>query len=1029
MPPISTPFFAPTLRNAIVCSAAVALVIASTVAHAQVGSWPDSAWRQIGPASFGGRVDDIEAVADDPRTIFVGTASGGVFRSVDNGTTWMPVFDAQGSALSIGDIAIAPSDRNIVWVGTGEANNRQSSTWGDGVYKSSDGGITWRNMGLGKTQSIGRIVIDPHDPNTVFVAAVGHLFGPNEERGLYRTRDGGATWQKVLYVDANTGVTDVAITADGKTLFAATYLRRRRAWGFVGGGPTSGLWQSTDGGDHWRRLTAGLPTGDIGRIAVDIAKSDPRIVYASIEAKDGGVFRSNDGGATWSRQSALQERPSYFSQIRVDPKNPEHVWFLATALYVSEDGGKKFTSDSIAVRIHPDHHALWIDPHQPDHMLLGNDGGVYATYDGARHWDFIDNLPIGQFYDVDVDNREPYWIYGGLQDNGTLAFPSGTHSRGPLTDAQVMHIGYGDGFQVATDPTNPRLVYTNSQNGRGYIFDLVTRQERRVTPVPAERSERYRFNWNTAILVSPNDPHVYYYGANRLLKTSDYGTTWTAISPDLTRHQNWRALSLGPGIPARDRNTLSRDDGTSEYGNITTISESPKAAGTIYVGTDDGKVQMTTDGGAHWTDITSRFALSMPHSVSAVLASRFDPHVAYVAFDGHTDDDLHPYLFRTTDGGATWASIAADLPDASPVKTIAEDAHDTQLLFAGTEFGLYWSNDGGRHWRFPGGMLPHVMVDKVLVDTATNDLVLGTYGRGVIILDDISPLDRSGTGSGDARLFPIRRATEVYRWRDQPAPGARKFAAPNTPLGALITYAIDDEEPVNETVHIQIVDSVGRVVRDLDGPAKRGVHRVEWDLRTQFAFVPPPADSGYYGAPHAALVPPGRYTVRLHSARGTAEQPVDVRTDPSAVTTPEALRARWAMSQRIDSLSGAYLENRRRLVAADSELTRLRAALAARPHSPALDSTAAGVAGTLTSLRVRFASSYGSPIGQAFDVLGGLESSWAGPTVSEGRALDNAIAELRDAIGKLNTVVTTDLPRLRAAVEALPASTRSTPDA
>jgi photosystem II stability/assembly factor-like uncharacterized protein len=886
-------------------------------------------------------------------------------------------------------------------------------------------------MGLRATQSIGRIVIDPHDANVVFVAAVGHLFGPNSERGLYRTRDGGASWERVLSVDANTGVTDVAITPDGRTLFAATYLRRRRAWGFVGGGPTSGLWRSTDGGDQWQRLTTGLPTGDVGRIAIDISRSDPRVVYASIEAKEGGVFRSVDGGTSWTRQSTLQERPSYFSQLRVDPKDPQHVWYLATGLYVSRDGGKTFTSDSTAMHIHPDHHAMWIDPSNPQHMLLGNDGGVYATYDGARHWDFIDNLPIGQFYDVDVDHREPYWIYGGLQDNGTLAFPSGTYSRGPLTDAFVMHIGYGDGFQVATDPTNPRLVYTNSQNGRGYIFDLVTRQERRVTPVPPERSEHYRFNWNTAILVSPNDPHVYYFGANRLLKTSDYGTTWSAISPDLTKHQNWRTLPLGAGIPARDRTTLSRDDGTSEYGNITTISESPKAPGVLYVGTDDGNVQMTTDGGAHWSDITPRFALPAPHTVSAVLASRFDARTAYVAFDGHTDDDLHPYLFRTTDGGASWRSITADLPNGSPVKTIAEDTRNPDVLFAGTEFGLYWSTDGGRHWRFPGGALPHVMVDKVLVDTSHNDLVLATYGRGVIILDDITPLDTPGSGTGSLRLFPIRPATEVYRWRDQPAPGARKFTAPNTPSGALISYTVDDPQPPDADVHVQVLGADGHVVRDLSGPASQGLHRIEWDLRTQFAFVPPPADSGYYGAPRAAFVPPGRYTVRLQSAHGSAEGSVDVHTDPNAMTTPDALRARWVMSQRVDSLSKAYLESHRAFSAADSEITHLRSALASRPHAPALDSTAAAIAATLGALRPRFGSSYGTPIGQAFDVLGGLESSWAGPTIAESRALDNAIADLRDAIEKLSAIVNGELPKLRAAVQALSTTTpaRASPGA
>jgi photosystem II stability/assembly factor-like uncharacterized protein len=971
-------------------------------------SWPDSAWRMIGPAAFGGRVDDIEAVASDPHIIFVGTASGGVFRTVNNGTTWEPVFDAQ-RALSIGDIAIAPSDPKVVWVGTGEANNRQSSTWGDGVYRSTDGGTTWRNMGLRETQSIGRIVIDAHDPGTVFVAAVGHLFGPNEQRGLYRTRDSGATWEKVLGVDANTGVSDVAIMPDGRTLLAATYLRRRRAWGFVGGGPTSGLWRSTDGGDHWTRLTSGLPDGDIGRIAIDIARSDPKVVYASIEAKDGGIFRSDDGGIRWIRRSAYQERPSYFSQIRIDPKNPQHIWWLTTTLYQSRDGGKTFAADSSAVHVHPDHHAMWIDPADPRHIMLGNDGGVYFTYDEGKEWDYVANLPIGQFYDVAVDAREPYWIYGGTQDNGTYAFPSGTYSRGPLTDDQLMHIGYGDGFQVAVDPTNPRLVYTNSQNGRGYVTDLVTREERRITPVPPTRAERYRFNWNTSILVSPNDPRVYYYGANELLRTADYGTTWQAISPDLTRAQNWRQLPLGDGIPRRDGNTLSRDDGTSEYGNITTISESPKAAGTIYVGTDDGNVQLTTDGGAHWTNVTSRFGLTMPHTVSCVLASRFDARTAYVAFDGHTDDDIRPYLFRTTDGGTTWHSVAGDLPNDGPVKTISEDPRNAQLLFAGTEFGLYWSVDGGAHWSFPGGMLPHVMVDRVIVNERTNDLVLATHGRGIIILDDITPFERWDTNaSADAQLFPPRQATEVYQWRDLPLPGARTFMAPNAPVGSLIYYSLGDADTTS-TVRIRIHSPNGGVVRELSGPGNAGIHRVLWDLRMQFAIVPPASDSGFYGPPRAPYVLPGDYTVEITARGKSLVQTVHVRVDPHNLGTPDALRARWSMMMEIDSVDRVFARERASFVAADSEHTRLAAALW-RTHT-----LVRRVDSAFTALRPRFGMSYPTPIGQMFDLLGGLESSSSPPTESERRTLDNAEADLRDAFAKWHVLDAEDMRSLRFA--------------
>jgi photosystem II stability/assembly factor-like uncharacterized protein len=1007
-----------SIRRLAYIAAPFALALAFPIAAPAQSNFPDSSWRAIGPAKFGGRVDDIEAVASDPRIIYVGSASGGVFKSVNNGTTWTPIFDAS-SVLSIGDVAIAPSDPNVVWVGTGEANNRQSSTWGDGVYRSTDGGVTWQHMGLRETQSIGRIVIDAHDPNIVFVAAVGHLFGPNEERGLYRTKDGGAHWERVLGVDANTGVTDVAITPDGRTLFAATYLRRRRAWGFVGGGPTSGLWRSVDGGD-WQRITSGVPTGDIGRIGIDIARSDPNIVYALIEAKDGGLYRSLDRGATWTKQSPLQERPSYFSQIRVDPKDPQRVWWLATSLYHSVDGGKTFKSDSTAIQVHPDHHAMWIDPADPRHIMLGNDGGVYFTYDEGRNWDYIDNLPIGQFYDVAVDAREPYWIYGGTQDNGTFAFPSGSYSRGALTDAQVMHIGYGDGFEVATDPANPRVVYTNSQNGRGYVFDLVTREERRITPVSADRNERYRFNWNTAILLSPNDPRTYYFGANKLLRTTDYGTTWQPISPDLTRGQDWRKLPLGGGIPLRDRSTLSRDDGTSEFGNITTISESPKAAGTLYVGTDDGNVQSTTDAGAHWTNLTPRFGLTMPHTVSIVRASYFDARTAYVAFDGHTDDDMKPYLFKTVDGGATWTSIVGDLPANAPIKTMTEDPRNPRLLFAGTEFGLYWSLDGGKHWTIPSGALPHVMVDRIVVNPRTNDLVLGTHGRSIYILEDVAPLETWDPAATDpVQLFPVRDAIEVYQWRDQPLPGARTFTAPNTPLGTFITYSLARDGDGAVPAQIRVLAADGRIVRELSGPSTQGMHRVAWDLRMQFAFVPPASDSGFYGPPRPPFVQPGDYSVQLTVAGKTLTRPVHVHSDPREVTTPEATRARWAMMMEIDSLSRAFAHEHATFVAADSEYTRLVMQLGG-PNSSVVttDSVVKNLTTMIATLRARFSTGYSAPIGQAFDLLGGLESSAAAPTEAERRTLDAATADLRDAFAKLHALVTTELPKLRQVVSS-----------
>jgi len=1013
-------------------TAATAMVAAAQ--RPQV-TWPDStSWRHLGPAAFGGRIDDIEAVADDPRIIFVGAASGGVFRSVNNGVTWEPVLDRYANTLSVGDIAIAPSDPNVIWVGMGEPNSRQSSTWGDGVYRSLDGGTTWQHMGLRETQTIGRIVIHPRDANTVFVAALGHLWGPNEQRGLFRTKDGGKNWQRVLGVDDNTGAVDVALGRDGRTLVAATYQRRRRAFGFAGSGPGSGLWRSLDGGDTWERLTAnGLPAGDLGRIGVAIAASEPDIIYAVIESRNGGVFRSNDRGRTWARQSSTNQRASYYSQIRVDPNDANQVWLLATSIFSSVDGGKTFVVDSTSqTRVHPDHHALWIDPNDSKHMLLGNDGGFYVTYDRAQHWQFIDNLPVSQFYDVAVDGRDPYWIYGGAQDNGQWAIPSRTFSRGGMTNSDVINTGYADGFQAAVDQRDPRFVYTESQSGRLYLIDMVTREERWITPYPADAKERYRFNWNTPLVAVSGDTSLVYYGAQRLLATRDRGNTWQAVSADLTTNPaDWRKIPLGAGFSTRE--SLSRDDGVSNYGTITTIGVSPKAPGTVYVGTDDGQVQMTTDGGGRWANITSRFRLPAPRWVGKVQPSRIDSRVAYAVFDGHNDDDLAPYVFRTPDGGATWVSIAGDLPNGTVARTIEEHPRNPNLLFLGTEFGLYWTFDGGRHWMRATGNMPPVRVDRVILNENTNDLIVATHGRGIIVLDDVSALEHSGpaVAAGDVKLLPPRAATATYEWRDLPWPSANAFVAPNPPVGTNITYIVGEVVPAVSASNgsdssrartpaaakIQIVAPDGQLVRELSGPGKAGTHRVLWDLRASVPFLPSASDSGYYGTYRGSFVLPGRYAVKLALNGKEQAQTVDVGANARAFTTPAALAARNAMSARISELAGIYSSAARGFAAVEGEVTRASAALKGVPNvQPGTDSVVADAARKVAELRGRLSPSYGTAVGRVFDLLGAIQSSSGAPTEAESRILDSATGELREAITKLNDLITVTMPRVRSAV-------------
>ncbi len=995
----------PSRRFSVLAQALLAGVLLAAPLPAQdLGTLP---WRHIGPSSFGGRIDDIEAIPGRPSTIFVGTAGGGVFRTTNNGTTWAPVFDRDGRSTSIGDIAIAPSDPGIVWVGTGEPNNRQSSTWGDGIYRSLDGGETWTHMGLKETHHIGRVVIHPRNPNTVFVAALGHLWGPNDDRGVYRTTDGGTTWKKVLAGNNVTGAVDVALDPDGRTVYAAMYQRQRRGFGFVGGGPGSGLFRSRDGGDTWEPLTNGLPVGVQGRIGIAIAPSQPNTVYAIVEAKAGGVFRSDDKGSTWTRQSSLNPRPMYYSQVRVDPQHPDRVWVLGTYVHKSIDGGKTFTTDSTGDRIHVDHHALWLNPNDGNHMMLGNDGGLYFTYDGAKNWDFIDNLPIGQFYDIDVDDRDPYYVYGGTQDNGTWGLPVRTYNGVGITNADVINIAYGDGFFTVTDPADPRYIYANSQGGRAYRVHLATREERGIRPVPDDAKESYRFNWSTPMVRSPHDPRTIYYGGNKLFRTRDGGESWDVVSPDLTRNQEWKSIPI-MGI-VRDSTTPSRDDGVSDYGTITSVSESPRSQGVLLVGTDDGQVQLSTDGGAAWTNITARFRLPAPRWVSKVLWSQHEARTAYVAFDGHYDDDLAPMVYRTTDGGITWSAVAGDLPVGHSVKTLAEHPSNRDVLFAGTEFGLYVTFDGGKRWAYVGGALPRVRIDDIAIHPKHRDLVLGTHGRSIIVLDDISLFDKGApvVASGEAALYPIRPVMQRFVTRVLPTPGARNFQAPNPPPGALITYALGVPASASDTVAtLKVADAAGKVVRTLKVPAAAGIHRAAWDLHNDRAPGVTDADEGWFGLPSGAWVPPGRYTVTLAARGREVSQPVDVSGDSRVEIAAGALEARHAASMRLAALQKSFNDGVELHKQMTAERERLERALATTPaRRDSLAALVAEVRQQLDSLGRRFGAGFGGPKFGFLDLDGSMQASSTRPTVAQERTIEQLGAQLKVDLAALNALL------------------------
>ncbi|UCD23144.1 MAG: glycosyl hydrolase, partial [Gemmatimonadota bacterium] len=646
----------------------------------------DLEFRTIGPAVTGGRIHDVEALPHDPSTIYLATASGGIWKSTNKGTTWTPIFEHQ-PVSTFGDLAIAPSNSDIIWAGTGEQNNRQSTSWGNGVYRSDDGGQTWTHVGLDETRHIGEIAVHPTDPNIAYVAALGNLWAPSDERGVYKTTDGGASWERVLFVDTFTGVVEMVMDpGDPNTLFAATYQRQRRTWGLNGGGPGSGIYRTTDAGASWTELTNGLPAGDKGRIGLAIAQTSGLILNATVEhASESGVYRTEDGGDTWRKVNSLNPRPMYYSHIYIDPTNADRIYILATSFYKSEDGGRTFetlpTRPTYDVGVHSDFHDLWIDPNNPSHFYLVGDAGMHESWDMGQTHIRIRNLPIGQFYGIGVDMRDPYWIYGGMQDNHSWMGPSATrHWIGILND-DWRQIGFGDGMYQQPDPTSHRYVYVLAQNGNILRLDAETGDMLNVAPAPPE-GENYRYDWVTPALVSNHDPNVVYLGGNRLFISRDRGNSWSQTD-DLTKQIDRNGLEL-MGILGSEP-MISKNDGTSSFGEITTIAESPIDPNILWVGTDDGNVQVSADGGGSWSEVSGNITdLPAGTYVSRVVASAAAAGTGYATFDAHRDGDFEPYVYRTTDLGASWTSIASGLPTGS-VNVVVEHAAQPDVLFVGTE--------------------------------------------------------------------------------------------------------------------------------------------------------------------------------------------------------------------------------------------------------------------------------------------------------------------------------------------------------
>jgi photosystem II stability/assembly factor-like uncharacterized protein len=883
-------------------------------------------FRQIGPANMGGRIDDIAVVESDPRIMYVGTAAGGIFKTTNAGVTFTPITDKL-PVSTIGDIAIAPSDPSIIYVGMGEANNRQSSSWGNGVYKSMDAGKTWVHLGLEDTHHIGRIVVNPTNPDIVYVAALGHLWGPNADRGVYKSIDGGKNWQKVLYLNEDTGASDIAIDLQSpNTLYVAMYQRRRTQFGFNGGGPHSGLYKTVDGGANWKKLKGGLPeTGETGRIGIDIYRKDPNIVYVAYENAKGGVFRSDDKGETWKHMSDTNPRPMYFSQIRVDPNNDQRIWMAGVTLYFSEDGGKTFVPN-MSQTIHADFHAIWIDPANSDHMVMGCDGGVNFTWDRAKTWDYVNTITVSQFYEVAFDNKTPYNVCGGLQDNGSWCGPSATlHTEG-ITNEDWFNVFGADGFYAQFDKDDPDIVYAEGQDGNLNRRNLKTGEVKSIRPAPKTNDERLRFQWNSPLVASKHTSNTLYYGGNYLFKSIDQGDSWQRLGPDLSTGVNRDKIPIMGRMP--DREMRSPSDGVGSFATITVVSESPLTPAVLWAGTDDGNVQVSRNGGEVWKNVAANVpGLPKGTYVSRIMASASGPGVAYAAFDGHRADDYGTYLYATSDYGETWTKISTGIPASTgTIHAFREHPRNHNLLFAGTEFGLYISIDKGKNWTKLESNFPTVPVFDIAIHPRENDLILATHGRGIWIVDDITALEQLKPEmlQEPVHVFDTRPAIEWRISQHKGVTGNKLMAAANPPYGALIHYSLKTAVPEKEDVKITVVDKSGKTIRELKGPKAAGLQTIAWDLRYEPPYVLSPEQAnGFFffgGGPRGPMVDPGDYTVKVAALGQSVETKVHVEEDPriqlAAVDRPERMKTLLQISElqkRTDKVRVAIANERTEL--------------------------------------------------------------------------------------------------------------------
>jgi photosystem II stability/assembly factor-like uncharacterized protein len=1022
-------------------AAAACLLLVCPTAGAQEGldAYSAMAARSIGPAGMSGRVTAIRGLPSNPSTLYVGTATGGLWFTADDGLTWERRFDDQPVA-SIGAVYVDPERPEVLWVGTGEGNPRNSASVGNGVYRSLDGGRSWTHLGLEKTEKIHRLLVHPDKPDTAWVAALGTSWGENSERGVFKTTDGGVTWRKVLYVDESTGCADLALDpSNPDKLIAAMWDHRRDPHFFRSGGPGSGLYVTRDGGETWQQRGAadGLPKGELGRMGVAFSASSPNVVYALVENENkNALLRSDDGGASFrtvNDKGDVGGRPFYYADIRVDPQDPDRIYSLESVVLVSDDGGKNWSTLIPYAGVHPDHHAMWISPTDPSHIVEGNDGGLAISRTRGESWRFVRNLPLAQYYHIAVDNELPYNVYGGMQDNGSWRGPSNVWENGGIRNHHWREVGFGDGFATVPMADDAQRGYAMSQGGALMRWDLRTGERKGIRPDGPEDVE-LRFNWNAGIALDPFDPAGVFYGSQFVHRSTDRGDTWTTISPDLTTNNpDWQRQDESGG--------LTPDVTAAEnYCSIVTIAPSPLDKDTIWVGTDDGRLHVTHDGGQSWTSLEEGlFGVPRNTWIPHIEAGKHDAQTAYVVCEDHQRANWTPYVFKTTDGGVTWTDLAT--PDLwGYVHVIEEDPVDPNLLFLGTEFGLFVSQDGGAGWERWTHGVPTCPVRALVVQPREHDLVIGTFGRSAYVIDDLRPLraapepepvaDGEEAAPTGLRLCEIPDAYQyrVAQTRESRFPGDEEFRGQTRPRGARLSIMVADDVEDTEA-SISFIDGDGKTLRRIERDVSTGLNRVVWNMR-ETGFRTGGGFGGGDGEPRAALdlpggpeVLPGVYTVRVELGERNAEQTVTIHSDPRVEVSLEGRAARNEAIRRAGKLS-------ERLALATPRIDRVRADLvtlkaladrakdpnaekdAEHPHQALLDAIEAfeaeldGANGTLRGKSDTKGINRNPSVARKVRGLPwGLGSSWDAPTAAELRRIDEAAEELDEAITALNGVL------------------------